>query len=196
MATSGRDRSRGVTSHQDEFAGAPRRATGGRRGLGTLLLQARREVEAESGPAPGLGVHIQEPAMAAKDRRHSGEPKSRTLTHLLGGEEGVNDLRDDIGWHPGAGVGHRDKHMAAWRSVDAHEDVVLVEFHVFRWTPHRFAVSRRVVPSKSTAAPSGLAPFHGAHRFAMRALIGLPQSFFRAARHLSQDPGEGTAPYP
>lgn len=39
------------------------------------------------------------------------EPKACALTQGLGGEEGVKGLFDDVGRHPDAGIGHRNRYI-------------------------------------------------------------------------------------
>src|SRR5207245_4040399 len=56
--------------------------------------------------------HLDRSAGLMREAMNLRQPQTGTLADRLGGEEGIEDLAEDIGGDAGAGVLHRDRHMS------------------------------------------------------------------------------------
>ncbi len=74
----------------------------------SLFLRGR-QIDVEGRPHPCLALHVDEPLVLLHDPVDDGEPEPRPLPHVLGGEEGLEDLASRGVVHPRAGVGDRDE---------------------------------------------------------------------------------------
>ena len=64
--------------------------------------------DAERRPLAGLGIDVDEAAGLLDDAIDRRQPKPGALADLLGREERLEDLVDDLAWNAGAGVGDVD----------------------------------------------------------------------------------------
>ena len=67
-----------------------------------------RQEDAERGALARFRIHIDEAAGLLDDAIDGRQPKAGALADFLGGEERLEDLVDDVGGNPGAGVGDID----------------------------------------------------------------------------------------
>ena len=67
-------------------------------------------------PLPGVGIRIDEAAGLLDDAVDGREAEAGALADLLGREERLEDLVDDLGRDAGAGVGHLDQHIVGRRA--------------------------------------------------------------------------------
>ena len=60
--------------------------------FGRKLRRFRRQKDIECGSMTGFALHVYAAAQLFKNGEADGQPKPRTLAHLLGGKEGVKNL--------------------------------------------------------------------------------------------------------
>ena len=88
------------------------------------------QVELEDGSVPGLAVDRDVSAALLGDAVHRGQPEPGALAHLLGGEEGLEDVRLDLGGHAVAGIADREHDVGARLDLGMGPGVGLVQGHV------------------------------------------------------------------
>ena len=106
-----------MVSPREWCGGAPAAATrlpGGGGGIGRARghLDAREE-DAERRALAPLAVDPDVPAALVHDAVHRGEPEPRALALLLGGEEGLEEVRLHVRVHADARVRHLEHHVRA-----------------------------------------------------------------------------------
>src|SRR5258708_7273028 len=80
----------------------------------------QRQPDAKHRPLAGAALGADAAAVAFDDAVNDGEAQARALAHVLGGEERIEDARQDLGGDTGAVVGHRDLRVGA---VTPHADL-------------------------------------------------------------------------
>jgi hypothetical protein len=70
-----------------------------------------RQVDADRRARPGLAVDLEEAAVLRDDAVDRGEPQARPLALRLGGEEGLEEVRQGRRVHPAPGVADREPHV-------------------------------------------------------------------------------------
>src|SRR5660398_11134 len=109
------------------------------------------QIDLEGGASAHLTVHPDVAAVLLNDAVDGGEPEARSLAPLFGGEEGFEDMGEDLGVDPGAGVAHGQHDVGSWARAKMRTYVLLSEFYISRLdgqlpsTGHRVAgIDRQV----------------------------------------------------
>src|SRR6185312_9923535 len=106
-----------ILDHQDAFAAAilllaHRRALGGADGA-----FGARQIEAHGGAAADAALDLDVPGRLLDEAIDLRQAEAGPLADLLGGEEGLENVRQDLVRHALAGVGHREYGIGAGREL-------------------------------------------------------------------------------